>query len=47
MDINNIEIKELLDIYKILLDYLDYLETEEKKVVDYFERTITKSYKWL
>ncbi len=34
MDINNIEIKELLDIYKILLDYLDYLETEEKKVGD-------------
>ena len=32
MDINNIEIKELLDIYKMLLDYLDYLETEEKKV---------------
>ena len=28
MDINNIEIKELLDIYKILLDYLDYLEIE-------------------
>ncbi len=34
MDINNIEIKELLDIYKMLLDYLDYLETEEKKVGD-------------
>lgn len=34
MDINNIEIKELLDIYKILLDYLNYLETEEKKVGD-------------
>ena len=34
MDINNIEIKELLDIYKILLDYLAYLETEEKKVGD-------------
>ena len=34
MDINNIEIKELLDIYKILLYYLDYLETEEKKVGD-------------
>lgn len=34
MDINNIEINELLDIYKILLDYLDYLETEEKKVGD-------------
>ena len=34
MDINNIEIKELLDIYKILLDYLDYIETEEKKVGD-------------
>lgn len=34
MDINNIEIKELLDIYKILLDYLDNLETEEKRVGD-------------
>ena len=34
MDINNIEIKELLDIYKILLDYFDYLATEEKKVGD-------------
>lgn len=34
MDINNIEINELLDIYKILLDYLDYLEIEEKKVGD-------------
>lgn len=45
MDINNIEIKELLDIYKMLLDYLDYLETEEKKVGDQFERPITKSYK--
>lgn len=32
MDTKTEEIKELIDIYKILLDYLDYLENEEKKV---------------
>ena len=32
MNINDLEVKELLDIYKILLEYLEYLDTEKKKV---------------
>ena len=31
MNVNDLEVKELLDIYKILLEYLD---TEKKKVED-------------
>lgn len=34
MNINDLEVKELLDIYKILLEYLEYLDTEKKKVED-------------
>ena len=34
MNINNLEVKELLDIYKILIEYLEYLDTEKKKVED-------------
>ena len=32
MNVNDLEVKELLDIYKILLEYLEYLDTEKKKV---------------
>ena len=34
MNINDLEVKELLDIYKILIEYLEYLDTEKKKVED-------------
>ena len=34
MNVNDLEVKELLDIYKILLEYLEYLDTEKKKVED-------------
>ena len=32
MNVNDLEVKELLDIYKILIEYLEYLDTEKKKV---------------
>ena len=32
MNVNDLEVKELLDIYKIILEYLEYLDTEKKKV---------------
>ena len=34
MNVNDLEVKELLDIYKILLEYLEYLDTEKKNVED-------------
>lgn len=34
MNVNDLEVKELLDIYKILLEYIEYLDTEKKKVED-------------
>lgn len=34
MNVNDLEVKELLDIYKILIEYLEYLDTEKKKVED-------------